>query len=96
MDVAGHSPYIDNALREAHAKGIPTAAIVSAASLASARAADVVIAAQSRTSTASGTVVISALIAVLAEALRWRFSERFSGVEQAISELSERIQQINE
>lgn len=96
MDVAGHSPYIDNALREAHVKGIPTAAIVAAASLASARAADVVIAAQSRTSIASGTVVISALIAVLAEALRWRFSEKFSGVEQAIAELSERIQQVSE
>lgn len=96
MDVAGYSPYIDNALREAKEKGIPTAAIVAAASLPSARSANIVIAAQSRTSVASGTVVISALIAVLAEALRWRFTERFVGVEQAIAELSERIQQISE
>jgi DNA-binding MurR/RpiR family transcriptional regulator len=79
MDVAGYSPNIDNALREAQAKGVQTAAIVAAASLPSARAANVVISAQSRTSVASGTVVISALIAVLSEALRWRFSERFSG-----------------
>ena len=96
MDVAGYSPYIDNALREAKEKGIPTAAIVAAASLPSARSANIVIAAQSRTSVASGTVVISALIAVLAEALRWRFTERFVGVEQAIAELSERIQQVSE
>jgi DNA-binding MurR/RpiR family transcriptional regulator len=93
MDVAGDSPYIDNALREAQARGIQTAAIVSAASLPSARSASVVIAAQSRSSIASGTVVISALIAVLAETLRWRFADRFSGVEQAIAELSDRIQQ---
>ncbi len=93
MDIAGHSPYITNALREARAKQIPTAAIVSTGSLPSARAADVVIAAQSHTSVASGTVVISALIYVLAQALHWRFAERFSGAEQAIAQLSDVIQQ---
>ena len=92
IDIAGHSPYIPNTLREARARNIPTAAIVSAASLPSARAADVVIAAQSHTSVASGTVVISALIYVLAQALHWRFAERFSGAEQAITQISSLIQ----
>jgi DNA-binding MurR/RpiR family transcriptional regulator len=94
IDVAGRSPFIANTLQAARAKGIPTAAIVSAGSLPSARSADIVIAAQSRTSLASGTVVISALIYVLAESLRWRFSERFGGAEQAIEALTERIQQL--
>ena len=96
MDIAGHSPYIFNALREAQSKGIPTAAIVSTASLPSARAADVIIAAQSRLSMASGTVVISSLIYVLAEVLRWRFAERYAGAEQAIAEISSLIQQSND
>ena len=96
IDIAGQSTYIANAMREAQAKGIPTSAIVSAASLPSARAADVVIAAQARMSVASGAVVISALIYVLAEALRWRFAERFTGAEQAIAELSTLIQQVSD
>jgi DNA-binding MurR/RpiR family transcriptional regulator len=96
IDIAGRSPLIANTLCEARAKHVPTAAIVSTASLPSARSADVVIAAQSRSSLASGTVVISALISVLSEALRWRYSDRFSGAEQAIEALTRRIQQILE
>jgi hypothetical protein len=46
MEIAGQTPYIAGALAQARAKGIPTAAIVGASSLASARSADVVLAAQ--------------------------------------------------
>jgi DNA-binding MurR/RpiR family transcriptional regulator len=96
IDIAGRSHNIANALREAHDKSIPTAAIVSAASFPSARSADVVLAAQSHTSLASGTVVISALIYVLSEALRWRYAESFAGVEQAIELLAKRIQIVSD
>jgi DNA-binding MurR/RpiR family transcriptional regulator len=93
VDIAGHTPYIANALRELQVRGIPTAAIVGAASLPSARAVDVVLAAQSHLSIASGMVIVNALVYVLAETLRWRFTERFAGAEQAINELNSLIQQ---
>jgi DNA-binding MurR/RpiR family transcriptional regulator len=93
VDVAGQSPYIANALGQAQAKGIPTAAIVGVASLPSARFADVVLAAQARPAIGIGMVVIGAIIYALAETLRWRFADRFAGAEQAIQDLSNRIQQ---
>lgn len=96
VDVAGQSPYIGRALAEAQAKGIPTAAIVGTASLPSARSADVVLEARARPSVGIGTVVVGAVIYALAEALNWRFADRFAGAEQSILELSARIQQPNE
>ncbi len=92
IDISGHSSYIPNALSEARKKDIPTAAIVGAASLPSGRSAEIVLAAQSHLSIISGMVTIEALIVVLAQALRWRFPERFAGAEQAIDELNNRIQ----
>ena len=73
-------------------KGIPTAAILGAASLASARNADVVLCARPHPSLGVGIVTIEAIIYSLAQALRWRFAERFAGAEQAIAELSALIQ----
>jgi DNA-binding MurR/RpiR family transcriptional regulator len=93
MEVAGQSPYIARALEEAQAKGIPTAAIVGAASLASARAADIVLAAQAHPSLGVGIVSIGAIVYAFAQVLRWRYTERFAGTEQAIATLSSRIQQ---
>lgn len=93
MEVAGQAPYIARAMGEAQARGIPTAAIVGSASLASARFADTVLAAQAHPSIGVGIVSIDAIVYALAQALRWRFAERFAGTEQSISELSERIQQ---
>ncbi len=91
IDITGHSTYIANALAESRQSGIPTAAIVSMASLPSARFADVVLAAQARPNVTSGSVIVGALIAVLVEALRWRFADRFAGAEQAINQLYERL-----
>lgn len=93
MEVAGQSPYIARALAEAKAKDIPTAAIVGAASLASARAADIVLAAQAHPSFGVGIVSLEAVVYALAQVLRWRYRERFEGTEQDIAELSFRIQQ---
>ncbi len=96
IDVSGLSPYIARSLAEAKARGIPTAAIVGAASLPTARAADVVLAALERPSTSTGMVVVSVIIYVLVEALRWSFAQRFSGAEQAIATLAAHIQEVSD
>ncbi len=93
IDVTGQSPFISRSLAEAKARNIPTAAIVGAASLPTARSANVVLAASEHPSPTSGMIVISAIIYILVEALHWSFSQRFSGAEQAIAELAERIQE---
>jgi DNA-binding MurR/RpiR family transcriptional regulator len=92
MEIAGQAPYIARALEEAQKKGIPTAAIVGSASLASARFADYVLAAQAHPSLGVGIVSIEAIIYALSQVLRWRFAERFAGTEQSIADLSDRIQ----
>lgn len=92
LEVSGESPYIASTLEIARQRNIHTAAILGAASLASARAAEVVLAARAQPSLGVGIVSIEAIIFVLAEALRWRFKERFAGAEQAIAELSGSIQ----
>jgi DNA-binding MurR/RpiR family transcriptional regulator len=92
MEVEGQSPYIARAMEEAQKSSIPTAAIVGSASLASARFADTVLAAQAHPSIGVGIVSIEAIVYALAQVLRWRFADRFAGTEQAISGLSDRIQ----
>ena len=93
IDVTGQSPFISRSLAEAKARNIPTAAIVGAASLPTARSASVVLAASEHPSSTSGMIVISAIIYILVEALHWSFSQRFSGAEQAIADLANRIQE---
>ncbi|NLG73450.1 MAG: MurR/RpiR family transcriptional regulator [Chloroflexi bacterium] len=92
MEVAGQSPYIARAMEEGQLRKIPTAAIVASASLASARYADVVLAAASHPSLGVGIVSIETIVYALSQVLRWRFADRFAGTEQAISHLSEKIQ----
>ena len=96
MEISGQSPYIAGALEAAREKGLPTAAILGAASLNSARAADVVLAARSNPSLGVGIITIESIIYALSEALRWRFAERFAGAEQAIAGLTEKIQHTND
>jgi DNA-binding MurR/RpiR family transcriptional regulator len=96
LEVSGQSPYIAGALEAARKKGLPTAAILGAASLDSARAADVVLAARSNPSLGVGIISIESIIYALSQALRWRFAERFAGAEQAIVELSANIQRSND
>lgn len=92
IEVVGQSAYITRALCEAQKKNIPTAAIVGAASLASSRCADIVIAAQAHLSPGIGIISIEAIIYSLSQVLRNRYAERFAGTEQAIADLSSRIQ----
>ncbi len=93
MEVAGQSPYIARALEEARTKNIPTAAIVGASSLASARSADIVLASQAHPSLGVGIISIEAIVYALAQVLNWKYADHFAGTEQAIQELSSRIQQ---
>jgi DNA-binding MurR/RpiR family transcriptional regulator len=93
LEVSGQAAYIARALEQARQKGLQTAAILGAASLASARNADIVLAARSQPSLGVGIVTIEAIIYALAQALRWRFADRFAGAEYAIAELSTHIQQ---
>ncbi|MES0360469.1 MAG: MurR/RpiR family transcriptional regulator [Anaerolineales bacterium] len=96
LEVAGQSPYIAGALESARQKGLPTAAILGAASLESARAADVVLAARSNLSLGVGIISIESIIYALSRALRWRFADRFAGAEQAITKLTANIQHAND
>lgn len=93
LEVAGQAPYIARAMGEAQKRGIPTAAIIGSASLASARYADIVLAAQAHPSLGVRLVAIEAIVYALAQVLHWKFADRFMGTEQAISELSDKIQQ---
>jgi DNA-binding MurR/RpiR family transcriptional regulator len=93
MEVAGQAPYIARAMGEAQARNIKTAAIIGSASLASARYADTVLAAQAHPSLGVGIVSIESVVYALSKVLRWRFAERFAGTEQSIAELTDRIQQ---
>lgn len=93
IEVAGQSPYIAQSLGEAQKRGIPTAAIVGSSSLASARFADTVVAAQAHPSIGVGLVAIETIVYALSQVLRERFADRFAGTEQAISKLSAVIQQ---
>jgi len=96
LEVSGEAPYIASTLELARQRDIQTAAILGAAALASARAADVVLAARAQTSLGVGIISIEAIIYALSEALRWRYADRFAGAEQAISILSTNIQNSTE
>ncbi len=77
MEIAGQSPYIARAMGEAQAKGIPTAAIVASASLASARFADYVLTAQSHPSIGVGIVLLEAIVYSLSQVLHYPFRRPF-------------------
>lgn len=93
MEVAGQAPYIAQALKAAQIKGIPTASIVGAASLASARFADTVLSAQAHPGIGVGIVSLEAVVYALSQVLRWRFPDHYSGSEQAITNFVRQIQQ---
>jgi len=92
IDIAGDAPYIARALNEAGAMGVPTAAIVGAASHQTASVTEVVLASQNQPSIGLGVVVVDAIVFTLAEVLRWKYQERFSGADKAIEEIFARIQ----
>ena len=83
LEVSGEAPYIASTIEIANRRGIQTAAILGSASLASARAADIVLAARAQTSLGVGIISIEAIIYALTEALHWRYADRFGGAEPA-------------
>ncbi len=91
MEVSGQSVYITRAMALAQDKGIQTAAIIGSASLASARYANTVLSAQAKDSIGMAIVSIDTIVYLLIQVLRWRFSERFTGTEQAITDLVKKI-----
>ena len=91
VDVAGATPYIARAMSEATRLGIDTAAIVGAASHESAREADVVLAAQNQADLGMAVISVDMVVYTLAEALRWKYADRFEGKEEAIEAVFERI-----
>lgn len=92
IDVSGDAPFIARALSEAKKRKISTAAIVGAASFQSAIEADVVLAAQNQISVDVGIVIVDAVVMALAQALRWKYQDRFDGADEAVEALFHRIQ----
>jgi DNA-binding MurR/RpiR family transcriptional regulator len=93
LEVTGQSPYIARAMEQAQQRGIPTAAIVAAAALPTARYANTVLAGQSHPSIGVGIIAIDTMVYAISQVLRTRFADRFAGTEQEIAGLSEKIQQ---
>ena len=91
IDVAGAVPYIARALAEASAMGVPTAAVVGAASYSSAVEAGVVLAAQNVEEVSLAVVVVDVMVYALAESLKWKYAERFVGMDKAIQDVFERL-----
>jgi DNA-binding MurR/RpiR family transcriptional regulator len=91
IDVAGTAPYIYRAMSEAVQTGVDTASIVGAASHQSALEADVVLAAQNQAEVELAVISVDMIVYTLAESLRWKFADRFTGRGEAIESVLERI-----
>jgi DNA-binding MurR/RpiR family transcriptional regulator len=92
FDIAGETPYLAPALREARAGGITTVSITSAPSLASAQSADIVLAAHASPELGVGIITVEAITYLLVKALRQAYPDHFAGVEQEITELTSLLQ----
>ncbi len=91
VDVAGVAPYISRAMAEAVREGIPTAAIVGAASHQSAREAEVVLAPQNQADLGLAVIMVDVVIFCLAETLKWKYQDKFEGADAAIEAVFDRI-----
>jgi DNA-binding MurR/RpiR family transcriptional regulator len=92
IDVAGAAPYLPRALTEASEIGVATAAIVGSASHKSAVNAGLAIAAQTQEVLGLSVILVDVIVYTLAESLKWKYQDRFSGVDKVIEEIFERIQ----
>ena len=92
IDVAGAAPYLPRVLVEASAAGVSTAAIVGSASHETATNADIAIAAQNQEEPGLAVILVDVIVYTLAESLKWKYQDRFSGVDKVIEEIFERIQ----
>lgn len=92
VEVTGELPYMARAIEAAAERDIPTGAIVGAPAHDSAQVAQIVLAARAHPSLEVRMVTVNAVVYVLAQAVRWRFSDRFTGAQQSIVNLSNFIQ----
>jgi len=92
IDFSNEAPYLGPALREARSKGIAAAVIASSPSLPSALSTDTVLAARANPDIRVGIINIEAIVFALGKAIQHQYPERYSGVEAAISELSNSLQ----
>ncbi len=93
LEVTGEQPLIAQALKVARERNIPTATIVGAPAHSTAQMANIVLAARAHPSLEVRMVTVDAIVYGLAQAIRWRFSDRFSGAQQDIQEIAKSIQQ---
>ena len=84
--------FIARALKEATERGLATAAISGAASLPSALAATDVLVAQSQPTRELGMMLVGAIVFALGQALRWRYPQRYAGIDREILDIVNRIQ----
>ena len=96
LEAQGETPSIVNALTDAQARGIPTAALVSTASLPAARPAKIVLAAHSHPSDAAATFLVLTLVYILVKALSNKYAQRITEAEQAARQLAVWLQDIND
>lgn len=92
IEVTGDLHYLGRALQAAREREIPTAAIVGAPAHTSAQVADIVLAARAHPSLEVRMITVDAIVYVLAQAIHWQFSDRFSGAQQTIAKLATFIQ----
>jgi DNA-binding MurR/RpiR family transcriptional regulator len=96
IDVSGDAPYIANALIEARSRNTKTAAIVGSASSQAARSSDFALIVPVQPTIELRMMLVNGVVYALCQALQWRFSARFSGTDQAIASLMDKIQQTQE
>lgn len=92
IDVSGDAPYLSKALAEARARNIATAAIVGSASSQAARVGDFVLVVPAQPTIELRMMLVNGVVYALCQALRWRYAVRFSGVDQGVAILAEKIQ----
>ncbi|GAB4578547.1 MAG: MurR/RpiR family transcriptional regulator [Anaerolineales bacterium] len=96
IEISGDAPYISNALAEARARNLITAAIVGSASSQAARTADFVLIVPAQPTIELRMMLVNGVVYAVCQALRWRYASRFTGVDQAVANLAEKIQQKSE
>jgi DNA-binding MurR/RpiR family transcriptional regulator len=93
LEVQGETPSIASALFDARSRGIPTAALVSAASLPAARPARIILAAHAHPSSAAGPFLVQSLVYVLLLTLRSKDAQRFAEAEGAVQQFITQYQE---
>jgi DNA-binding MurR/RpiR family transcriptional regulator len=92
LEVTEGIQLIAQALREARAAGYKTVSLAGAASLDTARVAELVIAAQAQPSVELGVMLINAMIFAIGRALQWTNPDRYRNAASRIQSISKKLQ----